>query len=200
MIEDIKKAENMCNPRECEYSRIVAAILSYYFHVTSNIAWVIAPEYNYGGNVFPDYTIFLYDDDTDPSLIPHIVVEVKSKSGDSWYKLLEQMWGQANHIWYDSESSWAIGVKGLEICIFRFNALKYNDQIPDCFTHFEPLNLEKLSTPALDALNVKYEMCNDNGFARIAVIKWRLDNPDHIPYIDHMFQYMRSKIVQSQSS
>jgi hypothetical protein len=40
-------------------------------------------------------------------------------------------------------------------------------------------------------IGVKYVECNDNGFARISLLKWRLDNPAHEQYINHMFQYIR---------
>lgn len=81
----------------------------------------------------------------------------------------------------------------MEFCVFEFNINEYQNQIPDCFTNFKPLNLSNLNTVQLDQLNVKYEQCDDNGIARIALIKWRLDNIQHRPYIDHMLQYIRSR-------
>jgi len=87
----------------------------------------------------------------------------------------------------------AIGQKGLEICFFRFDVLNFEGQIPDCFTHFEPLNLSNLHGVQLDQLKVKYEDCNDKNFARIALIKWRLDNPNHLPYIHSMFEHIKGQ-------
>jgi hypothetical protein len=104
------------------------------------------------------------------------------------------MWGQADVAKNEDGKLWAIGQKGLEFCVFKFDVLSFEDQIPDCFTHFEPLNLSHLNTVQLDNLGVKYIECNDNGFSRIALIKWRLDNPLHQPYIDHMLQYTRSRL------
>jgi hypothetical protein len=72
-----------------------------------------------------------------------------------------------------------IGQKGLEICLLRFDVLRYKGQKPDCFTNFEPLNLFHLNEVQLGELQVKYEQCDDKGFARIALLKWRLDNPNH---------------------
>ena len=45
------------------------------------------------------------------------------------------------------------------------------NQVPDSFTNFEPLNLSKLNEVQLDELGVKYVHCDDNGFARIALLK-----------------------------
>ena len=124
----------------------------------------------------------------------HTVVEIKRKTGDSWFKLLEQMYAQAEVAKNSDGRLWAIGQKGFEICFFEFNVLKYEDQDPDCFTNFKPLNLNNFSEPQLDRLNIKYEQCNDNGFVRIGLIRWRLDNKDHLVYIDQMFQYIRSRL------
>lgn len=71
----------------------------------------------------------------------------------------------------DSGRQWAIGQKGLEICIFRFDVLKYSDQNPDCYTHFEPLNLSNLNTVELDKLDVKYKKCDDRGHDRICLLR-----------------------------
>lgn len=48
---------------------------------------------------------------------------------------------------------WAIGQKGHEICIVRFDVLSYHCQVP--YTNFEPLNLSNLNTVQLDQLGVK---------------------------------------------
>lgn len=170
----------------------MSAILPYYFHTSRNTNWVITPEFNYLEGNHPYYTIFSIF--TNPyKRETYAIVEIKSKTGDSWYKLLEQMWNQADISKNYEGRIWAIGQKGLEICIFRFDVNKFQKQIPDCFTNFDPLNLEKLNTVQLDNLKVKYEECDNDKFARIALLKWRLDKPDHYRYIDHMFQYIRSR-------
>ena len=81
------------------------------------------------------------------------------------------MWDQADIAKPFSGKLWAIGQKGLEFCVFEFNINEYKNQIPDCFTNFKPLNLSHLNIVQLDQLGVKYEQCNDNGFARISLIK-----------------------------
>lgn len=194
MIEEVtRKEQNRNEPNlwECDYSRITSAILPYYFHVTHNKAWVITPELNYLENNHPDYTIFKVSNNCF-NLQVHVVVEVKSKTGHSWNKLLEQMFTKADVAKNNPGRLWAIGQKGLEICFFRFEVLKYNGQKPDWYTNFEPLNLSNLAEPQLDNLNVKYEHCDNHGFARIALLKWRLDNRDHTPYVNHMFEYIRT--------
>lgn len=176
---------------ECDYSCITSAILPYYFPVTTNNIWVITPEYNHLEGNHPDYTIFKVNN-YPFKLEIYAVVEIKSKTGKSWHFLLEQMCKQAEVGKNDSGKLWAIGQKGVEICFFKFDLQKYLGQDPNCYTFFEPLNLSHLSVPQLDNLKVKYEECNNHGFARIALIKWRLDNRDHIPYIHHMFEHIRN--------
>lgn len=153
----------------------MSAILPYYFHTTGHTIWVITPEYNHLEGNHPDYTIFSID--TNPFIKEiYAVVEIKSKTGDSWKKLLEQMWNQADVAKSEDGKLWTIGQKGLEICFFRFDVLNYQDQEPKEFTNYEPFNLSNLNTVQLDQLGVKYVECDDNGFARIALLKWRLDN------------------------
>lgn len=174
---------------ECDYSFIMSALLPYYFHTAANSSWVITPEFNYLEGNHPDYTIFnIYSNPYYAEI--YTVVEIKSKTGDSWPKLLEQMWKQADIAKFDNGTLWAIGQKGLEICIFRFDVLKHEDDYPDCFTNFEPLNLSNLTKADLNQLGVKYLITNNN---RIGLIKWRLDDNRHKRYIDHMFMYIRSR-------
>ena len=101
------------------------------------------------------------------------------------------MWSQADISKNNEGRLWAIGQKGLDICFFRFDILNFQGQVPRCYTNFEPLNLSHLSEPQLDNLGVKYEYCDNHGFARIALIKWRLDDVRHIPYINRMFENIR---------
>ena len=77
--------------------------------------------------------------------------------------------------------------------MFRFDVSEFLSQDPDCFTNFKPLNLSSFNTVQLDELGVKFEQCNDDGYARIAVIKWKLDDDCHKPYINLMFEYIRSR-------
>ena len=154
---------------ECDYSYLTSAILPYYFHRTLHNTWVITPEFNYMEGNHPDYTIFNltrnpYNRErrvVAPVPCPLSPVpcplspqgkgergklELKSKTGASWQKLLEQMWEQADVSKNTTSGKlWAIGQKGLEICVFRFDVLNYQNQNPSCYTNFEPLNLHHLS-------------------------------------------------------
>lgn len=188
MINDVKNRENNGETLwECDYSRLMSAILPYYFHVTHNRAWVITPEFNTAENVKPDYTVYFVMNNPF-FLYPYLVAEIKSKTGDSWFKLLEQMWQQCDLVKNPSGKIWAIGQKGLEICFFRFDILAYRNQMPDCFTNFEPLNLSNLNYQQLNNMGANCVFCSDGNSQRIGLIKWRLDNNIHKPYINHMFQ------------
>lgn len=190
MIEEIVNRENSGEILwEGDYSRLFSAIIPYYFHVTHNTSWVITPEFNYRENIHPDYTVFLVNNNY--HLLPYLIAEIKSRTGKSWMKLLEQMWYQCDLAKNDQGKIWAIGVKGLEISCFRFDISKYPSQVLDCYTNFEPLNLSHLTYAQLDALGVKYNICLDGSTGRIGVIKWRLDNRLHWPYINHMLEVMR---------
>jgi len=82
---------------ECDYSFLTSAILPYYFPSTQHSAWIITPEFNYLEGNHPDYTIFKWSNRINNfGDMIHAVVEVKSKRGDSWHKLLEQMYSQAD--------------------------------------------------------------------------------------------------------
>jgi hypothetical protein len=98
------------------------------------------------------------------------------------------MWKQADVAKFNNGTLWAIGQKGLEICIFRFDVLSHQNE--DCFTNFEPLNLSHLTEAGLNQLGVKFLKTNTG---RIGLIKWKLDDDRHKPFIDHMFQYIRSR-------
>ena len=187
MIRDVAHKETQEIIWEGDYSRLTSVLLAYYFHVTRNRYWVIAPEFNKREDVTPDYTIFLVA--LNPyNVFSHVVVEVKSKTGQSWAKLLEQMWTQADVNKYENGKLWAIGQKGLEICIFRFNVLQFQHTTPYHFVNFEPLNLGNLSREQLTNMGANCVVYFDNGIPRIGLIKWRLHNPNHWPYINHMFQ------------
>ena len=174
---------------EGDYSIIMSAILPYYFHIIHNRPLIITPEFNFQENLHPDYTVFLIK--YNPfSIGPFLISEIKSKTGDSWNKLLDQMWSQCDVSKNQSGKIWAVGQKGLEICLFRFDLTIFQNQEPDFYTNFEPLNLSNLTSDQLAHLGVQYKLCDDNGTQRIGLIKWRLDNQNHWPYIHNMFQFM----------
>jgi hypothetical protein len=169
----------------------MAAILDYYFHSTPHRAWVIAPEFNLGENNNPDYVIFLVHYNP---FWPELwgAFELKSKTGDGWEKLLRQLSLalEANSI----GRMWLVGVKGLQICFYVYDSTTFHDQVPESYYFLEPLNLSRLNETQLTNIHAKFEHCNDEGFARIALIKWELDNVDHAPYIHGMFLHMRSRM------
>lgn len=192
IITHIKDRENSGEVLwECDYSFVTSALLPYYFRHTQNTTWVITPEYNHLEANHPDYTIFTITRNPFNKEI-FAVVELKSKTGKSWNANLEQMWKQCDAVRNPQGKLWAIGQKGFEICFFRFDLLKFEDQIPDVYTNFDPLNLANLNTIQLDSLDVKYVECDNNGSSRISLIKWRLDNLAHVPYIHNMFLYIKS--------
>lgn len=205
-IAETKNKENYEDLWVTEYYSITRGILSYYYHTDVRSLKVTTPDVYNIEESLGHFTIFKL------STYPYkryirTVVKVNNKS-DSWYNLLEDMWARAKaaidddrEIWAQAKVSinddrklWAIGQKGLEFCVFRFDVSRFENQKPDCFTNFEPLNLDLLNTGELDNIGVKYIKCNHNGIPRIALIKWRLDNPLHQPYIDHMLQYTRSRL------
>lgn len=113
MILDVKKRiDNKEILWECDDYFIISGILPYYYHTSVRPAWVITPEFNYLESNHPNYTIFNIS--TNPYRRDiHVVVEVKSRTGDSWSKLLEQMWDQADMSKIYDGKLWAIGIKGL---------------------------------------------------------------------------------------
>ena len=119
----------------------MSGILPYYYHTAKRTNSVITPEFNYLENRHPDYTIFLITTNPYKAEI-WAVIELKSKNGDSWAKLLEQLWDQADSAKMSNGKLWAIGQKGLEICIFEFDVSKFKEQKPDYYTNFNPLNLQ----------------------------------------------------------
>lgn len=81
------------------------------------------------------------------------------------------MWDQANVAKSNKGRLRAIGQKSLKICIFMFDINKFEDQESDCFTIYELLNLSDLNQVELDELGINYVHCDDENFARIAIIK-----------------------------
>lgn len=115
IIDDISDKERRgVNLWECDYSILTSAILAYYFHSRPGSSWLLVPEYNHTEGNHPDYTIFLLSNPAPPIIyreMIHAVVEVKSKTGDSWEKLLNQMWDQADVSKDEDNQLWAIGQK-----------------------------------------------------------------------------------------
>lgn len=190
-MQDIRNREPYDTLWEYEYSRVMAAILDHYFHSTHNRNWVIAPEQNIGEMHSPDYTIYMIH--VNPFIDElYGCFEIKSAEGESWAALLRQisLALESNNV----GRVWLVGVKGLEICFYIFDASTFNNQTPDHFDFIEPLNLSNLNEDDLVRLSVRYQTCDDDGSTRIALIRWVLDDYRHAPYIDHMFQYMKSRM------
>ena len=98
---------------ESDYTFLTSAILPFYFCRTQHITWIVTPEFVLPYNYKPDYTIFLWSNNTTVfNDMIHVVVEVKSKKGDSWHVLLEKMWDYADNAQNYQSRIWAIGQKG----------------------------------------------------------------------------------------
>lgn len=121
------------------------------------------------------------------TLDPYLVVEVKRAiGGDSWKKMLkDQLLDQCDAVKDISGRTWAIGQKGLEIYMFRFDVLKFEDDEP--YTNFDPINLNDWKKSDFYSLGIKYETNEDD---RITIIKWRLDDEDQVIFIHNMFTYL----------
>lgn len=177
---------------ECDYSRLMSAILPYYFNVVANATWVITPEFNYRENVKPDYTIYFMQNNPFNHLA-FVIVEIKSKTSDSWHKLLEQLWSQCDLNKHNNGRIWAIGHNGLDICFFKFDVVSYPYSLPEVFVGFNPLNLSNLTAAQLHQMGAICEFFSNLGVQRIGLIKWRLDNPNHWMYIHNMFTHMKAQ-------
>ncbi len=125
---------------ESEYTRLICAILPYYFKHDSG--FILYPEV--WGDTFwsqgakSDLVIGKTDlsnkssDDYGKSL-PKVMIEVKKQKVVSWEMLVkEQLWNQADSLKDKYGKIWVIAMKGLEICIFRFDVTDY----PDNTKHF----------------------------------------------------------------
>jgi len=194
LIRDTRRRQDLIKLQECDYSRIMSAILPLYFYGQPH-NWIITPEFNFAEANYPDYTMFLVTTDGagNTVFLPKVVTEIKSKTGQSWGELLEQMWSQANGAKDSNGRIWAIGQKGMEFCVFRFDVLRFGDQIPHYCTHYEPLNLANLSEAQLIDLGVTFEYAStDGGPNRLGIIKWKFNFPEHEVYIHNMLDHIRN--------
>ena len=177
--------------RECEYSRILARILPIYFPLDGDSKWSIAPVFDVGEDHHPDFTIW------DSTFVPDVyaVIEVKSRRGQSWGQLLEQLWNQADKAKGSSDRLWAIGLKGFEICVFKFNINEWENTDPEFWINFKALNLSNLNSFQLNQLGVNHTFANYNNFHELGIIKWRLDDIRHAPYIHAMLKHVAENNV-----
>lgn len=83
-----------------------------------------------------------------------------------------------------------MGLKGLERCTFEFDILKWQDSDPYLSVNFKPINFNDFSQIDLLAKDIKFITRRIDNRERLAVIKWRLDDPDHIWYIHEMLQHV----------
>lgn len=167
---------------EGEYTRLMSVLLPYYCKFDN---WYITPEYNFRETIHPDYTVFRNIGLPDQEPKGYVIVETISRSGASWFKLLEQLRTQAD-VGSTNGRVWVISQKGFEICIFRFDRLSYPNE--GHFTSFEPVNVDNYDKDDRDHIEVKYLKYIN----RIAVIKCRLDKFDHAYHIDRMFIHILS--------
>jgi len=101
----------------------------------------------------------------------------------------DQAWNECDAVKNDQGRIFFIGLIGFGICFFFFDINRF---IYDSgwFTNFSPLNLNGLSEKQLRRLGAEPVVESIGGEDIIQVIKWRLDNPVHHPYISQMFLYM----------
>lgn len=188
---------------ESDYTRLMAAILPYYFHYGRG--WNISPEVwgdtNWGRDsksdlvisrrwISPSNNIYRYGQPLNWAMI-----EFKKWGVISWHNLVEgQLWNQADSLELNGKL-WVIALRGLEMGVFRFNHVDFPDDT-DTYTNFSPLNLNNFSDVDLNRLGIDHVTVSNNQNQDIVrVIQWRLDNVQHHGYIHDMLNYISQNNV-----
>ena len=151
--------------------------------------------------------------------LPKVMIEVKKQNVVSWEMLVkEQLWNKADSLKNKYGKIWVIAMKGLEICIFRFDVTDYPDNT-EHFENFSPLNLNNFSDTDLDDLGIEHMTISYNNTEEVSfykgqviegkmenhpledkditrVISWRLDNEAHHKYIHDMLDYISKNNVK----
>lgn len=120
-----------------------------------------------------------------------IVYEGKNRFAISWRALLsDQLWSQADSFRQNGKI-WVIASIGFEMCVFTYDVLKYTDRGEDyrnfnpvrpnsCIT-WTPKDFEWIDAEVITAPN------NPN---LITVIKWKLNDPAHHPFIHDILHHI----------
>ena len=180
---------------EDEISRLTSLLIPYYFRFENG--WYISPEQLWGQNWHPDFTVSGVDTSDGQyrgRALPHLIVEIKRPTkhgGVSWAKLLDQVWNPADSIGKQTNGRlWVIGQRGLEICLFKFDILRYQTETSPNYTNFIPLNLLNWSLVDFKALDIKVKTEIINKQEEVRVIYWKLDDASHAPFIHSMFMHV----------
>lgn len=192
LSDRMKKGDN---PKESEFSKIMFAIIPYYFKYNNN--YTFSPEV-WNDNSFNrigrcDGMLTLTDINQNS---PHygyslrmVMYECKRKNAISWWKLLDdQLWEQADSSKNKDGKLWVIAQIGFELCVFKFDILNYLDG--EEYRNFCPLNINNWSKQDLEYNDIRYIEKKVNNVDTIVVIKWRLDVPEHHLFIHEMLNYI----------
>ncbi len=180
------------NLRECDYSKSLALILPQCFPL--NLGWFITPEFALTGDYSPDYLIGRIITTPGPyygTSYHHVVVEVKRRIAVSWWVLMRnQLWDECDAVKNGDGKIFCIALIGFEICFFTFDVNDFHSPSGD-YRSFDPLNLNHFTEKDLNDLDVEYiPEKREDGVSVIRVIRWRIDDPRHRPYIVDMLQYI----------
>lgn len=102
-----------------------------------------------------------------------------------------QLWNQADSFKdFNSGRIWVIGLIGYEVCVFKFDILRYSNRGP--YENFNPLvpneciNWDRCDFEFIEA-KVEVSPKNPN---EITVIKWLLNNKSHHRYIISLLRHI----------
>lgn len=197
---------NNFSTKESDFTSLMFSILSYY---TDPQYLILSPEawndnrFNRKGrcdglvsaiNLDPSAPLPEYG-----SRIPRIMYEAKKHAGTGWEKLMkEQAWEQADSVKNENGRIWVIIQRGFELCVFKFDILRFNGR--GDFTNFKPLNLNGFSESDLIELDAQplVKVVNNNRY--IQVIRWKLNDDTHHRYIHEMLSYIYRTNVDNDNS
>lgn len=196
LIDDLKRRyDNRELLFESDYSRIMAAILPYYYPYGLN--FTIAPEIWAEDRVKPDFTVCITELSRNGSVgyghsTPVLMVECKKRGAVSWWVLVkDQLWNQADALKNDRGRLWVVAQIDLVICFFHFDVLNHTYPDYDTYRNFSPLNLNNFDEEDRRNLGIGYlaeSVSSDRNV--IQVIQWRLDDPAHQRYLHDMFDHI----------
>ena len=183
------------NPYESEYSRIMFAIMPYYFKYDDN--YTFSPEIwndnpaNRAGRCDGMLSLTIVDPNRRDygSSLQYVMYECKRRSTISWEKLAnDQLWEQADANKNPAGRLWVIGQIGFDMCVFSFDILNYLNR--NEFRNFSPLNLNNWSAEDFISLDIGCIHRVINNVDTLLVIKWKLNDTNQHQYIHNMLDYI----------
>lgn len=188
IITNLKsKKNNGTLLRECDYKLMLSVLLPFYFKWEDN--WCILPDFTGSGGNTPDYLVVKINTDNGEG-IAHLLVQLKNEGDISWEEFIEnELWKKSNSFKNNKSEQWVMALIGFEICIFKFDINAYFSSSTK-YTNFSPLNLNNFTKNELDNLGIKYDTEIYNNKEIIRVIKWRLDDSNHVSYIHEMLTHI----------